>query len=101
MQQEPFNLMALTLEDEWLEETARLEAEAGCSASAGFDWGADGGAYLTSRKASISPEKLMHFLKEELGQLLSQAELESIAADVQQSARRKLVNKFKSEVGSP
>ena len=97
MTQETFNLMALTLDDEWLEETVRLEEEAGCSASAGFDWGASGGAYLASTQASISPEKLMRFLEDELGQQLSQAELESIAADVQRSVRQQLVNKIKPE----
>ena len=46
MKQATSNLMDLTLDDEWLEQAVRLEEEAGCSVSAGFDWGADGADYL-------------------------------------------------------
>ncbi|MEQ9238679.1 hypothetical protein [Coleofasciculus sp. E2-BRE-01] len=43
-----FDWQTFTYDEEWLREAVRLEAEADCDISAGFDWGANLGAVMAN-----------------------------------------------------
>jgi hypothetical protein len=92
-----FDLMSSDFNDEeWLREAARLEDEAGCDIQAGPDLGANLGIYLASAKSYINHEKLMSILQEELGDLLSPEDLETIANAAQNCAQARVIEKFQS-----
>lgn len=71
----------------WLDWAVNLEEEADCDLEAGLDLGRYLGEYLTKSQNYINYEKLILFLQEELGSILSQEEIAEIANATQTSAR--------------
>ena len=66
-------------DQKWLAWAIQIEDEVGCDIEAGLDLGQNLGKYLARTQGRINHAKLMSILQEELGNLLSQSELEFIA----------------------
>ena len=75
---------------------ARQESAAGCDVGAGFDWGASLGAFLASANSSVDHEKLVELLRDRLGTVLSQAEIEDAACSFQAQLRERVIEKYQS-----
>lgn len=83
-------------DEEWLREAARIEEEANCDISAGFDWGASLADYISSSKSFIDREKLISVLQEGLGSLFDQEDIEAIANSVEIQVRGRAIEKLQS-----
>ncbi len=88
--------MSGNFDEKWLEWAIQIEDEVGCDIEAGLDLGQDLGEYIAKTQGRINHEKLMSILQEELGNLLSQEELETIANATQNCVRERLKEKFHS-----
>ena len=80
-------------------EAARIEDEAGCTIGAGHELGANAGAYLSfvsNYGDGIDPEKLKHFLAQELLRfaIFDEEDVEEIAAAALRTAGHRLQKKF-------
>lgn len=82
--------------EKWLDWAVEIEEKADCDIEAGSDLGRYLGEYLAKSRNYINREKLMSFLQEELGNLLSQRELEEIANATQNYAREHIQEKIQS-----
>jgi hypothetical protein len=86
--------MTFKISQQRLLEMLAIEEECNCDISAGVDYGIHLGDYIAS-VVNVSPpllngEKLMSLLKEELGNRLTQMELEELAAAVQAGVRARV-----------
>jgi hypothetical protein len=86
--------MTFKISQQRLLEMLAIEEECNCDISAGVDYGIHIGDYIAS-VVNLSPpllngEKLMGLLKEELGNRLTQTELEALAAEVQAEVRARV-----------
>lgn len=88
--------MSINFSDEWLQWAVELEDEAGCDIEAGLNVGQHLGEYLAKRQSYINQEKFMTILQEELGNLLSQAEIEKIVDAMQQDVHNRIREKLQS-----
>lgn len=79
----------------WLQWAVQLEDEANCDVDAGLDLGQNLGVYLVKTQSHISHEKLMAILQEELGNILSQEEIEEIVEKTESNIFDYLQQKFK------
>ena len=77
-------------------EFARQEAAAGCDVGAGFDWGASLGTFLASAHSSVDHEKLVELLRDRLGTVLSQEEIEDADRRVQVQLRDRVIEKYQA-----
>lgn len=75
---------------------AQLEAAAGCDVGAGFDWGASLGKFLASANSYVDHEKLVELLRDRLGTVLSQEEIEDAARSFQVQLRDRVMEKYQS-----
>ena len=83
-------------------EAARIEDEAGCDIIAGYDLGANAGAYLSfvsNYGDGIDPEKLKQFLRQELLRfpIFDEEDVEEIAAAALRKVGHRLQKKFVPE----
>ncbi|UBF27476.1 hypothetical protein K9N68_05890 [Kovacikia minuta CCNUW1] len=88
--------MEFRLDEAELRELAQIEAETNCDISAGFDWGQSLGNYLSQATRTIDHGKLLEILRESLGNVLSQEELEDAANSIQAQLRNRVIEKFQS-----
>lgn len=88
--------MEFRLDEAELRELAQIEAETNCDIGAGFDWGQNLGNYLSQATRTLNHEKLLEVLRESLGSVLSQDELEDAANSIQQQLRNRVIEKFQS-----
>jgi hypothetical protein len=88
--------MSMAFNDEWLQWAVKVEDEAGCDIEAGLNFGQHSGEYLAKTQNYIDPEKLMAILREELGTLLSQAELQKIVDAMQKDVHNRIREKVQS-----
>lgn len=88
--------MEFKITEEEAREFAQLEASAGCDIGAGFDWGTSLGTFLASTNSYIDHEKLVELLRDRLGTVLSQEEIEDAARNVQAQLRDRVVEKYQS-----
>jgi len=88
--------MEFKITEEEALEFAQLEASAGCDIGAGFDWGTSLGTFLASTNSYIDHEKLVELLRDRLGTVLSQEEIEDAARNVQAQLRDRVVEKYQS-----
>ncbi len=82
--------------DEWLKWAIQKEDEAGCDVDAGLDLGQHLGEYIAKSQGYINHEKLMSILREELGNLLTQEDLEMIVDDWQKDVHNRIREKLNS-----
>ena len=75
---------------------ARQEADAGCDVGAGFDWGASLGTFLASADRYVDHEKLVELLRDRLGMVLSQEEIEDAARRFQVQLRDRVIEKYQA-----
>jgi|GEM_PF-6593706 len=83
-------------------EAARIEDEAGCDIIAGYDLGANAGAYfsfVSNYGEGIDPDRLKDFLRQELQRfpLFDEADVDIIAAATLRHAGARLQRKFVPE----
>lgn len=77
-------------------EFAQLEVSAGCDIGAGFDWGTSLGSFLASANHCVDHEKLVELLRDRLGTVLSQEEIEDAARSFQAQLRDRVFEKYQS-----
>lgn len=80
----------------WLNWAVEIEEEVDCDMEAGLELGRYLGEYLAKSQNYINREKLMSFLQEELGNILSRREIEEIANATQNYARAHVQEKLQS-----
>lgn len=85
--------MKFTVTEEEAREMARFEAEVGCDISAGADWGMHLDSLLERALNHVDQVKLIEFLFEHLGQVLSQPELEELVTGFQAQVQKKIAEK--------
>ncbi|WP_298913307.1 hypothetical protein [uncultured Nostoc sp.] len=78
----------------WLQWAVELEDEVDCDVAAGLDLGQNLAKYLAKTQAHISYEKLIAILQEELGNILSQEEIEEIVQKTENDILDCLQQKF-------
>jgi hypothetical protein len=89
----------MNTEQNWMNWALQVEDDLDSEISAGLDIGEHLGEYLTEMAESqncLSRDKLMTVLQEELGSVLSQDDLESIASATQSLVRERIHEKSKS-----
>jgi hypothetical protein len=86
--------MEFKITKEEAREFAQLEKSAGCDIGAGFDWGASLGVFLASTNSYVDYEKLVELLRDRLGTVLSQEEIEDAARSFQEQLRDRIVEKY-------
>uniref|UniRef100_A0A832M2I8 Uncharacterized protein n=1 Tax=Oscillatoriales cyanobacterium SpSt-402 TaxID=2282168 RepID=A0A832M2I8_9CYAN len=67
-----------------------------CDIGAGFDWGTSLGKFLISANSYIDHEKLVELLRDHLGTVLPQDEIEDAARSFQAQLRDRVVEKYQS-----
>jgi heme oxygenase len=82
-------------DETWLLKAMQLETEANCDIQAGLNIENKADIYLESAQSYINHERLLSMLREELGTLFKEAELEDLAVDFQARAREKVIEKLK------
>jgi hypothetical protein len=86
--------MTFKISQQRLLEMLAIEEECNCDISAGVDYGIHLGDYIASVVNDSPPllngEKLMGLLREDLGNRLTQSELEKLAAEVQADVRARV-----------
>ena len=85
--------MSANFNEAWLEWAIKIEDEAACDIEAGLDLGQHLGEYIAKSQSYINHEKLMSILKEELGTILPQEDIEMIAAATQNCTRDRIKEK--------
>lgn len=88
--------MSSNFNEEWLKWAIQLEDEAACDIEAGLNIGQHLGEYIANSQGYINREKLMSILKEELGSILSQEDLEMIANATQSCAHERVKEKIRA-----
>ncbi len=86
-------------DESWMNWALQIEEGSDSDISAGLDIGEHLGEYLNELAESqncLSKEKLMAILQEELGNVLSQDDLESIVSDTQSLVRKRIHEKSQS-----
>ena len=78
-------------------EFAELEKSVGCDIGAGFDWGISLGSFLASSHSYIDHEKLVELLRDSLGTILSQEEIEDAAHNVQAQLHDRIIEKYQPQ----
>lgn len=89
--------MNFTFDEKWLEGAIQIENEANCDIQAGLDLGHNSAQYISDAKSYIDYEKLMVILKESLGTLFQNDELESLASDLQSCTRERVIQKLQTK----
>jgi hypothetical protein len=89
--------MNFRFNEEWLESAIQIEDEANCDIQAGLEFGQNSAQYISDAKSYIDYEKLMVILKESLGTLFQHDELESLASDLQNCTRERVIQKLKTK----
>jgi len=80
----------------WLSWAIQIENEAGCDISAGLDLGQNLGEYIANAQGCINQENLRSVLQEDVGNLLSENEIEDIVNLVPERVRSRIKEKLKS-----
>lgn len=88
--------MEFKITEEEAREFAQLEEAAGCDIGAGFDWGASLGTFLASANSYVDHEKLVELLRDRLGTVLSQEEIEDAARSFQAQLHDRVVEKYQA-----
>jgi phage terminase large subunit-like protein len=89
----------MRFDESWMNWALQIEEDLDSDISAGLDIGEHLGEYLTELSESkncLSKEKLMAVLQEELGNVLSEDDLESIVSDTQSLVRKRIHEKNQS-----
>jgi hypothetical protein len=89
----------MRFDESWMNWALQIEEDLDSDISAGLDIGEHLGEYLTEMAESqncLSRDKLMTVLQEELGSVLSQDDLESIASATQSLVRERIHEKSQS-----
>ncbi|MEH2156523.1 hypothetical protein [Nostoc sp.] len=81
---------------QWLQWANKIEDEVNCDVEAGLDLGKNLGDYLLKSQNYIDRRKLICLLKEELGNLLSEEEIDIIANATQNCVRDRIQVKIQS-----
>jgi hypothetical protein len=81
-------------DETWLLKAVQLETEANCDIQAGLNIEKKASIYLESAQSYINHERLLSMLREELGTLFQETELEDLAVDFQARARKKVIEKL-------
>ncbi|MDZ7962086.1 MAG: hypothetical protein RMY34_30160 [Aulosira sp. DedQUE10] len=81
---------------QWLEWASQVEDEVNCDVEAGLDLGKRLGDYLGKSQIYIDRNKLLCLLQEELGNFLSEGEIEIIANATQNCVRDRIQVKLQS-----
>lgn len=84
------------LSPEEVREMAKIEEEANCDISAGFDWGANTVEYLRSAGSYINHPQLLSVLTEGLGRILEPQDIEAIAIELQNHTQTLVQEKVQS-----
>ena len=93
--------MPFTFNESRLIQAMQLEDAVGCDIQAGLDVGANAHAYLAgadlaSAEGYLAQDKLMAVLQDELGNTLSQDDLDLIACSTQQAVHERLLERLHS-----
>lgn len=83
-------------ENNWLDWAIQIEEQSNCDIEAGLDIGQHLGDYLAKSQNYLNRDKLMLLLREDLGGILSQEELEEMANEIQNVARNPVIEKLHS-----
>jgi hypothetical protein len=86
--------MNFEFDEKWLENAVQIEDESNCDIQAGLEFGQDAHTYISEAKSYIDYEKLMVILKEGLGAIFQNDELESLASDLQSCTRERVLQKL-------
>jgi hypothetical protein len=89
--------MNFEFDEKWLENAVQIEDEANCEIQAGLEFGQDAHTYILEAKSYIDYEKLMVILKEGLGAIFQNDELESLASDLQSCTRERVLQKLQTQ----
>lgn len=88
--------MSSNFNEEWLKWAVQVEDEAACDIEAGLNIGQHLGEYIANSQMYINREKLMSILREELGSILSQEDIEMIANTTQDCIHERVQEKIRS-----
>jgi len=86
--------MEFKITEEEAREMARFEEEVGGDISAGPDWGVHLGSVMALALNQVDRAKLMELLHEQLGNVLSQSEIEEACVSVQALLLERVANKL-------
>jgi hypothetical protein len=86
--------MSFKFDEEWLKKAVQIEDEADCDIQAGLDLGQNSDTYISNAKSYIDYEKLMIILKESLGTIFQNDEIELLASDLQDRTRERVIQKL-------
>ena len=89
--------MNFKFDEEWLKNAVQIEDEADCDIQAGLDFGRNSDNYISKAKSYIDYEKLMIILKESLGTIFQNDELELLASDLQDRTRERVIQKLQTK----
>lgn len=89
--------MNFKFDEKWLKNAVQIEDEANCDIQAGLDFGQNADDYISDAKSYINYEKLMIILKESLGTIFQNDELESLASDLQDRTRERVIQKLQTK----
>lgn len=79
----------MKFDEKWLREAVAMEDEADCDIHAGLELGQNLGEYVKNAKSYIDRQKLISVLKEGFDEILSPADIEKIADELQKEAQEK------------
>lgn len=88
--------MEFKLDEAELRQLAQIEAETHCDIGAGFDWGQSLGNYLSQATHAVNQARLLEVLRDSLGDVLSQEELEEAAQNIQEQLRNRVIEKLQT-----
>ena len=89
--------MNFKFDEEWLKNAVQIEDEADCDIQAGLDFGRNSDNNISKAKSYIDYEKLMIILKESLGTIFQNDELELLASDLQDRTRERVIQKLQTK----
>jgi hypothetical protein len=89
--------MSFKFDEEWLKNAVQIEDEADCDIQAGLDLGQNSDTYISNAKSYINYEKLMIILKESLGTIFQNDEIELLASDLQDRTREHVIQKLQTK----
>lgn len=76
--------------EDWLKWAVDIETSSNCDISAGLDLGQHTAEYIRDKENYINYDKLITFLSNELGEILSPEDLEAIASKTQDITRDRI-----------
>ncbi len=82
--------------DSWLNWAVQLEDEVDCDVAAGLDLGQKFSTYLAKTKTSFNRQKIIAIFHEELGNILSDEEIEKIMEDTEKNIFDCIEEKFQN-----